>query len=67
MKIVLQTWFYEGCHIVKDLAIVQQGGILAHVVAETPSVTNSDEPLVWVTWVCSVRKRFIPKITVSES
>ena len=63
---MLQTWFYEGSHIVKDLAIVQQGGILAHVVAEPHVAANCDEALVWMTALCSTEKHYNADIIVSD-
>ena len=65
LQIFPQTWSYEGCHIVQDLAVVPQGGILSHVVAESPAAANGDEALVWATRVCSTEKHLNPKITIS--
>ena len=65
LQIFPQTWSYEGCHIVQDLAVVPQGRILSHVVAESSAAANGDEVLVWATRVCSIEKHLNPKITIS--
>ena len=67
MKILLHVWCYECCDVVQDLAVVPQGGILAHVIAKTAPISNCDEAFVRVTRVCSVGKLFGPEIMVLEN
>ena len=53
LQILLHLWRDEGLNILQDLAVVPQSGILAHIVAQTTTITHSYNSLWLITRACS--------------